>query len=855
VSTTLVKSVASPKVSIVMPCYNAAAFVAEALTSAFAQTFTDFEVIVVNDGSRGTEELERAIAPWRERLHYIHQANGGVAAARNAALRHARGEWIASLDPDDTWEPTYLEAQLRFLAEHPDADVIYSDAVIFGDTPETGNRISMLQPSNGEATLNEPRTTDSPDAGESAVSRVVGAASGGLCAFEALVEERCVVPHCATLARRQTLIDAGGFDESLRAGEDFDLWLRVASQGGKIRFHREALARQRRRAGSLTSDPNGIAGNHLMVLEKARTLYARTPAQREIIARQETRLRARMASSKAKQAIARGDYQSAYDGFSEAQKTLPSRKLALLLVVLRMSPRLVSVLFYMRGLLSPGQGGAGGEGGLTQRSAWMLIAKVAGFGLSIALPMLLVRRLEQVEFGLYRQVFLIINTAITLLPLSVGMSVYYFLPREPERKGAIAANIMLFLLSAGAMAAGVFLLWPQLAQRLTSEPGVLPYVPAIATLILLWIAGSVMESMMLANQEVRLASVVVVFVQTARTALLVAAALINASLKAVLVAAIIQGVLQCMVVAAYLISRFPGFWRQADRGLLRRQLSYALPLGVAGLLYSLQTDLHNYFVSSRFGSAVFATYSVGCFQLPLMSLIGEATAVVLIPQVALLQRQGEIEQITTLTLRALRKLALVAFPLFCFLMVVAPEFLTFLYTDRYRESVPIFRVNLIMIPMSVLLIDPILRAYAEYRYQLLGLRVLLFILQFSLLWWATSIYGPWSAILIVVGVGFLERIGTAVFCGWIVGFSRRQVSYMIPALHIALAAGAAGLAITGMKALLPALPKISVLMACGMVFGLFYAGLLYSFRIVTPQEVSLVTRWLPPRWRDRLMPS
>jgi O-antigen/teichoic acid export membrane protein len=269
----------------------------------------------------------------------------------------------------------------------------------------------------------------------------------------------------------------------------------------------------------------------------------------------------------------------------------------------------------------------------------------------------------------------------------------------------------------------------------------------------------------------------------------------------------------------------------------------------------LQTDLHNYFVSSRFGSVVFAVYSVGCFQLPLMNLIGEATAVVLIPQIALLQRRGETEQITALTLRALRKLALVAFPLFCFLMVVAPEFLTLLYTDRYRESVPIFRVNLLMIPMSVLLVDPILRAYAEYRYQLLGLRVLLFILQFSLLWLATSIYGPWSAILIVVGIAILERIGTAVFCGWIVGFSGRQAGHLIPALHIALAAGAAGLAVTGLKTLLPALPKVGVLLACGLLFGLLYAGLLLSFQIVTPQEVSLVTRWLPPRWRDRFMPS
>ena len=807
-----------------MPCYDVAAFVAEALTAAFSQTVPDFEVIVVNDGSPDTVEFEQAIAPWRDRIHYIRQENGGVAAARNTALRQARGEWIAALDPDDSWEPAYLETQLRYAAQYPGADLIYGDAVIFGDVPEAGTKISALSPSNGDVT------------------------------FEALIEEQCVVPHCASLVRRQTAIDAGGFDEALRTGEDFDLWLRIVSRGGRIHYHREALARYRRRAGSLISDSVRSANNYLRILEKAGARYTNTASQRDAVRRQEARVWTRLAVDQAKQAFLRGDFQAAREGFSEAQRTLPSRKLSLLLLALRVAPRLVYSLYYLRGLLMPAYGDAGGEGGMSQRSAWMLIAKVAGFGLSIALPMLLARRMEKAEFGLYRQVFLIINTAITLLPLSVGMSAYYFLPREPERKGAIAANIMLFLLAAGGLAAGVFLLWPDLARRITNEPGVLPYVPGIAVLILLWVIGSVMESMMLANQEVRLASVVVVVVQTARTVLLVVAALIDASLKAVLVAAIIQGVLQCLVVASYLGSRFPGFWRQGDRLLLGRQLSYALPLGVAGLLYSLQTDLHNYFVSSRFGSAVFAIYSVGCFQIPLMNLIGEATAAVLIPQMALLQREGDTGQLITLTLRALRKISLVAFPLFCFLLVVAPEFLTMLYTERYRDSVAIFRINLITLPLSVVLTDPILRAYAEYRYHLLGMRVLLFALQFSLLCWATAVYGAWSAVVIVVTIAFLERIGTAAFCGWIVGFSRRQAGQLLPTAQIALAAAAAGAAALAVKSILPELPNLGVLLACGLAFGLLYAGLLYGFRIVTPQEVSLVTRWLPSRWRERLMP-
>ena len=81
---------------------------------------------------------------------------------------------------------------------------------------------------------------------------------------------------------------------------------------------------------------------------------------------------------------------------------------------------------------------------LTARALWLLIAKILAFAFSIALPLLLVRRLSQEEFGLYKQAFLVVGSAITLLPLGFQMSAFYFLPRERERKGHVVFNIMLF---------------------------------------------------------------------------------------------------------------------------------------------------------------------------------------------------------------------------------------------------------------------------------------------------------------------------------------------------------------------------------------------------------------------------
>src|SRR5689334_24122006 len=139
----------SPTVSVIIPAYNAAAFIGETLDSVFAQTFADFEVIVVNDGSPDTEALERELARYPEKLRYIKQENQGAAAARNTGIKAARGEFVAFLDADDTWLPVFLEKQLELLERTP-ADVVWADALICGDSPLAGRTFMQVQPSFAE---------------------------------------------------------------------------------------------------------------------------------------------------------------------------------------------------------------------------------------------------------------------------------------------------------------------------------------------------------------------------------------------------------------------------------------------------------------------------------------------------------------------------------------------------------------------------------------------------------------------------------------------------------------------------------------------------------------------------------
>jgi glycosyltransferase involved in cell wall biosynthesis len=120
-------------VSIVMPAFNVASYIGAAIGSVVAQTFPDWELLIVNDGS--TDDTAVAAQQWAEsdrRIRIFHQPNRGISSARNRALAHATGEILAILDSDDLWEPRYLEEQLGVLRTHPDIDVVTGNGWFLG---------------------------------------------------------------------------------------------------------------------------------------------------------------------------------------------------------------------------------------------------------------------------------------------------------------------------------------------------------------------------------------------------------------------------------------------------------------------------------------------------------------------------------------------------------------------------------------------------------------------------------------------------------------------------------------------------------------------------------------------------
>ena len=219
----------SNQISVVIPCYNGARYIAATLRSVLAQDGVDLDVIVVDDGSKdGSAELVEHAFP---EVRVLRQANGGVAAARNTGIREARHDLVAFVDADDIWLPGKLKAQLALLQAHPESRMAYSAWQVWtSDQPEP-------DPCWLAAVLDR---ADDP-------SRWAGPT--GWIYPDLLLD--CRVWTSTVLAQRSLLRELEGFDQTMRIGEDYDLWLRASRVTPIVRVARP-LALYRLHPGNVT---------------------------------------------------------------------------------------------------------------------------------------------------------------------------------------------------------------------------------------------------------------------------------------------------------------------------------------------------------------------------------------------------------------------------------------------------------------------------------------------------------------------------------------------------------------------------------------------------------------------------
>lgn len=221
-------------ISVIIPTYNAERTILKTITSVLQQTFSDFELIVINDGSTD-QTLELLSTVKDPRLKFFSYPNGGVAVARNHGISHATGDLIAFLDADDLWTPDKLELQLASLQQHPEAGVVYSWTYNMdekGESFSAGNHFFYI---------------------------------GNV--YAQLLVDNFIVNGSNCLIRRQAFESVGEFDPSVTGADDWDYWLRLALHWPFVVVPKPQIF-YRQSSGSVSSKVEVMEKNLLRVIEK-----------------------------------------------------------------------------------------------------------------------------------------------------------------------------------------------------------------------------------------------------------------------------------------------------------------------------------------------------------------------------------------------------------------------------------------------------------------------------------------------------------------------------------------------------------------------------------------------------------
>ena len=252
-----------PKLSVIIPTYNYGRFLGEAIQSVLDQTFADFDLIVVDDGS--TDNTKEVVGSFADtRVKYIYQENRGVSAARNAAIWDSKGEHIAFLDADDVWLPEKLELQVKVLDSRPEVAIVCSDTYFFDD--QTGNLLGRFWHDDEQfhGWFNPREASQN--------------------ALRCLLYRGCFIAPTVTMVRREVFHGVGGFDEALKTHEDWEMFVRI-TQRFAIETIDMPLAKNRRHGANLSAKQEQMYESEQKALQKAIFSYSLKPDEIKIAKR------------------------------------------------------------------------------------------------------------------------------------------------------------------------------------------------------------------------------------------------------------------------------------------------------------------------------------------------------------------------------------------------------------------------------------------------------------------------------------------------------------------------------------------------------------------------------------------
>ena len=306
-----------PLVSVIIPAFQCAGYIAQAVQSVLSQSYSNLELIVINDGSPDTPLLEQALAPHMHAIHYVKQANAGPSAARNIGIRQANGKYVAFLDSDDYWSSDHLSRQLSLFQADSKLSLVYCDYMVLKHDKPFARAFDM-QPQAGNVT------------------------------FESLLVEDCAIGTSTVVCAREAIMAAGLFDEELLRCEDFETWLRLALYGARMRYNSDVQVFHRINEVGLSADRWAMKRDRIRVYHKMASNFRLSARQKEIARQLIARTEADCHVDELKHALEKGQFESAVTAGRNAAAGNPTWKVRASLLGLRIMPSVFRRFYLVR---------------------------------------------------------------------------------------------------------------------------------------------------------------------------------------------------------------------------------------------------------------------------------------------------------------------------------------------------------------------------------------------------------------------------------------------------------------------------------------------------------------------------
>jgi len=480
------------------------------------------------------------------------------------------------------------------------------------------------------------------------------------------------------------------------------------------------------------------------------------------------------------------------------------------------------------------------------KAGLITLAEFFRFGIKSLIGIALARLLTPSELGSYRQLFLIYATFSTLMMMGIPQSLLYFLPKletdqEKRRHVGKIINLSFFLSIIFAL---ILIASRGLIADKFNNPQLVKLILIYAVYPVFMFSSSLYSYVMLGQSNAVGAARFTIFSIITDAALILGTAFLTRDLTLIVAAVITAAFLQWL----YSRIRLRGYSAplRLYGAFYKQQFTYALPLGLSSIIGMLSIQLDKLVISAFFDPARFAIFSIGAMELPFISILTNSVTSVLLPEIS---KEKDKARISDAFRAAVRKNAIFIFPIALLSYLFAPQIITLLYTDVYREAIPFFRIYLLILPLRVATFGVIFLATGKTR-MILYNSIFTLICNLVLNLILVKHYGMMGAAVATV---LMTCLSTLLYMIWIqfrMGFKLVKLIPLLPLFKTAFAATAATLlSWLMMRGSSLILTQVFAL----LLFGLAYLGIGYLVGAILPYDIQTALGFLKG-FTDRLRP-